>query len=201
MSRIFLSGEGAQTPGLWKEAMEGNPFSMFYTLVKETYTQSDSVLCLERETASKLLSLKRLFSKFVGQSSLFLARLCFKILCKCFNLKEDRVLFCLYWISREACAVRRRVTQYFQVIVFWIIEYLKYVRAHSSVIVIWGTSLVGCWLRVHLAMQGRWVWSQVRELRSHMQRSNEAQVSQLKSPCTAMKDPARCNQGPTQPNK
>ena len=43
-----------------------------------------------------------------------------------------------------------------------------------------GMSLVVQWLRVHLAMQGPWVWSLVRELRSHMQ-SNRAHVLQLLS--------------------
>ena len=32
----------------------------------------------------------------------------------------------------------------------------------------WGTFLVVQWLRLHLPTWGLWVWSQVRELRSHM---------------------------------
>ena len=35
-----------------------------------------------------------------------------------------------------------------------------------------GTSLVVQWLRVHLPMHGMWVWSLVRELRSHTPHSN-----------------------------
>ena len=35
-----------------------------------------------------------------------------------------------------------------------------------------GTSLVIQWLRIHLPVQGMWVQPLVRELRSHMTRSN-----------------------------
>ena len=39
-----------------------------------------------------------------------------------------------------------------------------------------GTSLVVQWLRIQLAMQGTWVQSLVREVRSHMLWGNEAHV-------------------------
>jgi len=43
-------------------------------------------------------------------------------------------------------------------------------------------SLVVQWLRIHLAMQGTWVRSLIRELRSHRPQNNEAQLPQLLSP-------------------
>ena len=58
------------------------------------------------------------------------------------------------------------------------------------------TSLVVQWLRICLAMQGTWVWSLVRELRSHMPRSNEARLSPLESPCATTKKPTWCNEDP-----
>ena len=35
-------------------------------------------------------------------------------------------------------------------------------------VIAWRTSLAVQWLRVHLAVQGMWVWSLVAELRSYM---------------------------------
>ena len=57
----------------------------------------------------------------------------------------------------------------------WSISYLQRI--------ILGTSLAVQWLIIQLDMQGTWVWSLVRELRSHMP------MEQL-SPCIAMKNPA-----------
>ena len=38
--------------------------------------------------------------------------------------------------------------------------------------VTWGTSLIVQWLRICLTIYGTWVWSLVKELRSHMPQSN-----------------------------
>ena len=43
-----------------------------------------------------------------------------------------------------------------------------------------GASLVVQWLRIHHAMQGTQVQSQVKALRSHMPQSNQVQVLQLR---------------------
>ena len=51
------------------------------------------------------------------------------------------------------------------------------------------TSLLIQWLRIHLAMQGTQVRSPVRELRSHMRQSNEANEPQLESLSATTKDP------------
>ena len=65
------------------------------------------------------------------------------------------------------------------------------------------TFLVAQGLRLCLAMQGMWVWSLVRGLRSHMQQSSHAWVphhsywdhtAQLGSPCATTKDRTWCNQ-------
>ena len=45
-----------------------------------------------------------------------------------------------------------------------------------------GTSLVVQWLRICLAMQGKWVQSLVRKPRSHVQQRNKASVPQLLRP-------------------
>ena len=50
-------------------------------------------------------------------------------------------------------------------------------KTHTS-----GTSLVVQWLRICLAMQGTWVQSPVRKLRSHVQQSNKASMPQLLKP-------------------
>ena len=51
-----------------------------------------------------------------------------------------------------------------------------------------GTFLVVQWLRIHLAMQGTWVRSLVRELRSHVTRNKWALVPELQSSWVSMKD-------------
>ena len=46
-----------------------------------------------------------------------------------------------------------------------------------------GTSLVVQWLRIHLLINGTWVWSLVWKLRSHMlQRNQRAQAPQVEKP-------------------
>ena len=69
-----------------------------------------------------------------------------------------------------------------------------------------GTSLEVQWLRTHLAMQGRLVWSLVRELRSHMlvaclaattePEPSGAHVPQVESLETPRKDPMWCSKDP-----
>ena len=54
-----------------------------------------------------------------------------------------------------------------------------------------GTSLVAQWLRICLPMQGTWIQSHVRELRSHMLWGNKAYTLQLKKPVRSNEDPAR----------
>ena len=56
------------------------------------------------------------------------------------------------------------------------------------------TSLMIQWLRIHLAMQGRWVWSLVRELRSHIPQSNRACAPRLLSPHTTTKESMSCKE-------
>ena len=51
-----------------------------------------------------------------------------------------------------------------------------------------GTSLMIQWLRICLPMQGTWVWSLVRELRSHMPQGNKACVQQPRSLQAATRD-------------
>ena len=58
-----------------------------------------------------------------------------------------------------------------------------------------GTSLVVQWLRICLATQGKWIWSLVGELRSHMPRGNDpkycnerAHLPHLLSPCTTIRE-------------
>ena len=59
-----------------------------------------------------------------------------------------------------------------------------------------GTSLVVQWLRTCLSMQGTWVWSLVRELRSHMPWGNQACTPQLPSPhASAREKPVHGNKG------
>ena len=56
-----------------------------------------------------------------------------------------------------------------------------------------GTFLVVQWLRIHLPIQATRVRSLVRELRSHMQRSNEACTLQLLSPRATTRESECCN--------
>ena len=52
-----------------------------------------------------------------------------------------------------------------------------------------GTFLVAqCWRR-HLPAQGTWVWSLVRELRSHMLQGNQAHTAQLEKPAHSATEP------------
>ena len=48
----------------------------------------------------------------------------------------------------------------------------------SVKMVLLGTSLVIQWLRLHLPMQGVWIWSLVGELRSHMSWSQKSKTEQ-----------------------
>ena len=59
------------------------------------------------------------------------------------------------------------------------------------------TSLVIQGLRIHLAMQGPWVWFLVGELGSHMLR----RTPQLESLWATTEDLTWCNQDPVQPDK
>ena len=45
------------------------------------------------------------------------------------------------------------------------------------------------WLRICLVMQGMWIWSQGRELGSHVLQSNWVHMLQLESRCAETKDP------------
>ena len=67
---------------------------------------------------------------------------------------------------------------------------------------------MGQWLRICLAMQGTFVHSLVRGLRSHMPWSSWACMPQQGNLCATVKDPERCqedptgrNEDPVQPNK
>ena len=57
------------------------------------------------------------------------------------------------------------------------------------------------WLRNHLLMQGMWVRSLVRELRSHLLWGNQTQVPQLESWHDALKSQHRQKNKTKQPKK
>ena len=62
------------------------------------------------------------------------------------------------------------ITKFFlnEIILSWVISHF----AHSKIFPYRGTSLVVQWLRIHLSKQGTWVWSLVREVRSHRLQGN-----------------------------
>ena len=51
-----------------------------------------------------------------------------------------------------------------------------------------GTSLVVQWLRIRLLMQRTWIWSLIRELRSHVLQDNWSHMLQLLSPCATTRE-------------
>ena len=67
--------------------------------------------------------------------------------------------------------------------------YIKIITHQDQKGFIPGTSLMVQWLRTYLAMQGMWVWSLVRELRSHKSQDNWACAPQLETPSASMDDP------------
>ena len=70
--------------------------------------------------------------------------------------------------------------------------YIKIITHHDQKGFIPGTSLMVQWLRTCLAIQGMWVWSLVRELRSHKSQDNWA-CAQLETPPASMDDPMSHN--------
>ena len=60
----------------------------------------------------------------------------------------------------------------FAPVVSWCHNGSRSSNGSSSQSPIWGLSLVVQWLRICLPMQGKWIWSLVRELRSHTLRNN-----------------------------
>ena len=55
-----------------------------------------------------------------------------------------------------------------------------------------GTSVVFQWLRIRLPMQGTWVQSLVRELRSHMPQGNRGRILQLLNLYTTTRETVSC---------